>query len=150
MRTITGAVRCTRTDWLPVLSKIALQTSAERWQHLEQFSGHEVSLNYLYSPILTFTLDHNWNRDVRYGLTSRMRQQPSNTSGAHGSRIKSLISQISHWLMTLPSSYREWTCPVTNGACQTGSDQTRYHAATACMNGVTSPRHSATAVNTKQ
>ena len=44
----------------------------------------------------------------------------------------------------------EWTCPAANGACSTGSEQTRDHAATACMSGVTSPRHSATAVDTKQ
>ena len=75
----------------------------------------EASLNSLYSPILTFTPDHDWNWDVRYGLTPRMRHRPSNTSGTHGG--KSLMSQTSHWIMTLPSSYREWTCPVSNGAC---------------------------------
>ena len=60
MRTITGAVRCTRTDWLPVLSNIARAADIRREeQHPEQFSGHEASLNSLCSPILTFTPGHD-------------------------------------------------------------------------------------------
>ena len=68
----------------------------------------------LSSPILTSILDHDWNRDVRYGPTSRMRLWPSNTFGthagrtkSHAGRTKSSTSETSYWLMTLPSSDRE-------------------------------------------
>ena len=67
-----------------------------------------ISLSSPCSPILTSILDHDWNRDVRYGPTSRMRIWPSKTSD----RTKSSTSQTRFWLMT-----RMYTCPVANRSC---------------------------------
>ena len=74
-----------------------------------------------------------------------MRHRPSNTSGAPGG--KSLMSQTSNWLMTLPSSYREWTCPlpmehvcnsmhewgyIASPLCNCGEHQTMRHIVNEC------------------
>ena len=53
--TITGSVRCTRTDWLPVLSNIAPTDIRRELATSKMIIRHEASLNFLYSPILTFT-----------------------------------------------------------------------------------------------
>ena len=50
--------------------------------------------------------------EVLYYHQSRMRPWPSKTSGAHGGRTKPSTSQTSPWSRILPSSYREWTCPL--------------------------------------
>ena len=68
MMAINGAVRCTMTDRLPVLSNIApgdIRREVETFRTILR-----ASLNSLCSPILTFTPDHDWNRDVRCDLTS--------------------------------------------------------------------------------
>ena len=86
MRTITGSIRCTRTDWLPVLSNIA--PADIRWElatskMILRARGKPVL------PLLTYIDFHPRPRlksRRRYGLTSQMRPWPSKSSGAHGGR----------------------------------------------------------------
>ena len=124
------SVRCTMTDWLQVLSNIApadIRRELATWKMILRERGRPEL------PLLTdinFHPDHEWNRDVPYGLTPRIRPWPSNTSGAQGGRTKPSTSQTSPWSRILPSSYRECTCPwpmepakqVPNG-CGTMSQQ---------------------------
>ena len=109
MMTITGAVRCTKTDWLPVLSSIApadiRREVATSRMILRARGKHEL-------PLLT---DIDFHPRPRLKSRRPIWYNLPNTSGAHDG--KSLMSQTSDWLMILPSSYREWTCPVANGAC---------------------------------
>ena len=97
MRTITGAVRCTWTDdWLPVLSSIA---PADIRREVATSKTILRARSKLELPLLTDIDFHPRPRlKSRHPIMSnaRMRHRPFNTSGAHGSRIKSLMSQISH------------------------------------------------------
>ena len=96
MRTITGAVRCTRTDWLPVLSNIAPADISR------EVATSRTILRARCKPELPLLTDIDFHPRPRLKsrrpiwLTSRKRHRPSNTSGAHGGGIKSLMSQISH------------------------------------------------------
>ena len=99
MRTITGAVRCTRTDWLPVLSNIA-PADIRR-----EVATSRTILRARGKPELPLLIDIDFHPRPR--LKSRRpiwsnlpedfkRHRSSITSGAHGGRIKSLMSQICH------------------------------------------------------
>ena len=57
---------------------------------------------------IDFHHNHDENRDVRYGLTSRMRHWPSNTSDVHGGRTESSMTQISPWYGPTPVANGAW------------------------------------------
>ena len=75
MRTITGSVRCTRTDWLPVLSNIA-PADIRR-----ELATSKMILRTRGKPELPLLTDIDFHprprlksrRPIVYGLTSRMR-----------------------------------------------------------------------------
>ena len=117
MRTITGSVRCTRTDWLPVLSNIA---PADIRRELATSKMIVRARGKPELPLLTDIDFHPrprlksrrpiWSNipdealTIQYLWRTRWQNQTIDVPN------KSLIND-------LPSSYREWTCPVANGAC---------------------------------
>ena len=118
MRTITGAVRCTRTDWLLVLTNIApadIRRELATSKMIIRARGKPelpllTDIDFHPRPRLT-SIRLIWSNLPDEALTIldlwRTRWQNQTVDIPNKSLIKK----------NLPSSYREWTCPVANGAC---------------------------------
>ena len=153
MMTITGAVRCTRTDWLPVLSNIApadIRRDVATSRMILRARGKPEL------PLLTDIDFHPRPRlKSRRPIWSNLPDEAPIIQHLWRTRWpifdvpnKSLINDPTIQLPGMDLPRGQWS--LLNRFRSDRSDQTRDHAATACMSGVTSPRHSATAVDTKQ
>ena len=145
MMTISGAVRCTRTDWLQVLSNIApadIRREVATSRTILRARGKPEL------PLLT---------DIDFHLLPRLKSRRPIWSNlpeeAH--TIQHLWhTQWQNQIVDVPnkSSINDPTIQLPGMDLPRGqwSLLNRFQAAAACISGVTSPRHPATAVNNKQ
>ena len=141
MRTITGAVRCTRTDWLPVLSNIAPADSrrevATSRTILRARGKSEL-------PLLT-DVDFRPRLKSRRPIWSNLQDEAPTIQHLWRTQWQNQIVDVPNKSLIKDPTIQLPGMDLPRG--QWSHLNRRDHAATACMSGL--HRHSATAVDIK-